>query len=141
MEQKIILIADDDPIILKLLEHDLTAAGYAVVQAQSGEAAIRLAKRIRPDLAILDIMMPGMDGGDVGQALKDDGATRHVPVIFLSSLVTKKDEVQEGPGTPDERILLAKPYDRDQLLGIIRSELYPGSPGDGRAALAAQTYS
>ena len=54
MEQKTILIADDDPVVLKLLAHDLTAAGYAVIQAENGEAAVRLAKRDRPDLVIFD---------------------------------------------------------------------------------------
>jgi len=116
VERKTILIADDDPVVLKLLEHDLTAAGYAVVQAQDGQAAVRLARRRQPDLVILDIMMPEMDGGDAGQALKDEPSTCNIPIVFLSSLVTASVDRQ------GEHVLLAKPYSPADLLQIVREE-------------------
>jgi len=116
VEQKTILVADDDPVVLKLLAHDLTAAGYVVIQAENGEAAVRLAKRERPDLVVLDIMMPGMDGGDAGQALKDDASTCHIPVVYLSSLVTTRVD-RKG-----EHVLLGKPYHPADLLEVVREQ-------------------
>jgi len=116
VERKTILIADDDPVILKLLEHDLMAAGYAVVQAQDGQAAVRLARQRQPDLVILDIMMPEMDGGDAGQALKDRLSTCNIPIVFLSSLVTASVDRQ------GEHPLLAKPYRHADLLQVVREQ-------------------
>ena len=117
MERKTILIADDDPVIRKLLNQHLTAAGYAVIQAPDGQAAVQLAQRQRPDLVILDIMMPKMDGGDAGQALKDAPSTSHIPIIFLSTLVTG------GVSREGEHTMVAKPYDLNDLLGVIREEI------------------
>jgi len=114
MDTKTILIADDDPVILRMLAAHLEAAGYAVVQANNGEAAVRLARRSQPDLIILDIMMPGMDGGDAGQALKDAPRTCNIPIVFLSSLVTTRVD-RRG-----EHTLLAKPYNHADLLEVVR---------------------
>jgi CheY-like chemotaxis protein len=117
MAQKTILIADDDPVIRKLLNQHLTAAGYSVVQAPDGKAAVQLAKAQQPDLVILDIMMPKMDGGDAGQALRDTPSTGHIPLIFLSTLVTA------GVSREGEHTMVAKPYDPATLLSVIREQI------------------
>ncbi len=122
MKQKTILIADDDPVIRRLLEHDLTTAGYEVIQAQDGETAIQSAKQEQPDLVILDIMMPGMDGGDVGQTLRGEPCTWDIPIVFLSSLVTTREQGGENAKGHDDYVLLAKPYRRDRLLRVVQRE-------------------
>ncbi|MFO7898165.1 MAG: response regulator [Planctomycetota bacterium] len=116
MQQKTILIVDDDPVTLKMLDNHLREAGYRVVQAKDGETAVRLARRKQPDLVILDIMMPGMDGGDVAQTLRDHPATAEIPVVFLSSLITRTVERR-----PDQ-VLLGKPYNHADLLQVVGEE-------------------
>ncbi|MFW6158300.1 MAG: response regulator [Planctomycetota bacterium] len=116
MEQKTILIVDDDSVTLKMLDNHLTQAGYRVIRAEDGQTAVRLARRKQPDLIILDIMMPGMDGGDVAQTLRDHPGTADIPVVYLSSLVTETVEK-----TADQ-VLLGKPCNKAALLQVAREE-------------------
>jgi len=96
MEDKTkILIVDDEPDVLRILEKRLTGNGYQVVSADSGYRALQMARKERPDLIILDIDMPDIDGGEVAARLKEEEATKHIPVIFLSCLVTPR-EMAEG---------------------------------------------
>jgi len=122
MANQKILIVDDDPIILTLLEHDLTGAGYDVVRAEAGQRALRLAQQEQPDLIILDIMMPGMDGGDVAENLASSPGTCNIPIIYLSSLVTPSEE---GGGTARTQVVLAKPYVIGKLLAAVRENIRP----------------
>ncbi|MDD4766730.1 MAG: response regulator transcription factor [Desulfotomaculaceae bacterium] len=87
-----ILVVDDDPKILKILQHTLTKEGFKVTTAASGEEALQTAKKSLPDLVLLDIMMPGMDGFETYQRLK---AIREVPVIILSA---RSDEIDKVVG-------------------------------------------
>lgn len=87
-----ILAVDDDPKILKILQHSLIKEGFEVVTAASGEEALQKARQNPPDLVILDIMMPGMDGFETYQRLKEQ---REVPVIILSA---RSDEVDRVVG-------------------------------------------
>jgi len=113
-EKKKILIADDNKPTLRILEAILSEAGYSVIQAASGTTALSLARSENPDLAILDIGMPGMDGIDVGLVMKKDPQTRHIPVIFLSSQVG--GEFKEGMDSLLAAIFLPKPIQKDLLL-------------------------
>jgi CheY-like chemotaxis protein len=119
--EKKILIADDDKPTLKILEAILSEAGYLVVQASSGKTALRLARRESPDLAILDIAMPGMDGIDVGIVMKKNPQTRRIPVIFLSSHVG--GEFKEGMDSLLAANFLPKPIQKDLLLKEIKRVL------------------
>jgi CheY-like chemotaxis protein len=83
--KKKILIVDDDRLALIILERILTDAGYTVVQATNGKDALAKAKEERPDLALLDIDMPEMDGIDLAASLKKDRQTQKIPIIFLSA--------------------------------------------------------
>lgn len=76
-----ILVVDDDPKILKILQHTLTKEGFKVITAASGEEALQTARQISPDLVLLDIMMPGMDGFETYQRLR--AIREEVPVIIL----------------------------------------------------------
>ena len=122
MEIKEILIVDDDKVILRTLEKILLSAGYSVIPLSLGREAIRIAKERSPDLIILDIMMPDMDGGDVAFILKNNPETKNIPIVFLSSLVTKREE--QSSSKKHGIYFIAKPFERDELLGQIRKYLY-----------------
>jgi two-component system sensor histidine kinase/response regulator len=118
MEKKDILIVDDDRVTLGTLEKILLEAGYSVIPISLGREAVKTAKDRSPDLIILDIMMPDMDGGDVAHILKNDPETRDIPIIFLSSLVTKKEK--QNSSRKHGLCFLAKPINRDELLKWVR---------------------
>jgi two-component system alkaline phosphatase synthesis response regulator PhoP len=121
-EKKKILIADDDRPTLKILEVMLLEAGYSVILAADGTLALSLARSEHPDLAILDIAMPGMDGLEVGLVMKREPQTRLIPVIFLSSQVG--GEFKEGMDSLLAANFLPKPIQRDLLLKEIKRVLW-----------------
>jgi DNA-binding response OmpR family regulator len=110
-----ILTVDDDPKILKILQHSLGKEGFEVITASSGEEALQKARQSSPDLVILDLMMPGMDGFETYQKLK---AQREVPIIILSARTDEVDRVvgfrmgvddyQTKPFSPTELALRVK---------------------------------
>ena len=113
-----ILIVDDEQDMLSLLEARLTNAGYLVETANNGETALRLVKSMKPDLILLDIMLPGIDGGEVHRILKSNPETKDIAVIFLSGLYTKNDEAKAGQSVGYDSI--AKPYESAELLEKIK---------------------
>jgi sigma-B regulation protein RsbU (phosphoserine phosphatase) len=88
-----ILIVDDNPVNLQVLLGTLNGRGYRLLVARDGATALDIARRARPDLVLLDVLMPGIGGFDVCRALKDDDALRDAPVIFLSALGDVGDKV------------------------------------------------
>ena len=116
-----ILLVDDDKVQLKMLEKSLSAKGFELAQATNGKEALYLAKTWNPDLIILDILMPEMDGGEIAGILKRFPVTQNIPIIFLTSLLSKHDEKFQ-PDSGD-RVYLAKPYEDDELLDKIRKLL------------------
>ena len=116
-----ILAVDDTPASLRLLTDILKAEGYEVRSAISGELALRAAASNPPELVLLDIRMPEMDGYEVCRRLKAQPATRDVPVIFVSA-VSETDEKVQGfeLGAVD---FVTKPYQRDELLARVRTHL------------------
>lgn len=120
MENKKILIVDDEKKVRELLELRLSAAGYNVIQAQHGEEGVEKAKKDLPDLILMDVMMPRMDGPEAVRCLGEDSATKDIPVIFLTAIITKDEEEGNDPfgihlDTKKHR-LLAKPFDGPSLL-------------------------
>jgi CheY-like chemotaxis protein len=121
---KTILVVDDDIITQNLLRSTLSQAGYSVVVASNGEEGISRASEQPPDLIVLDIIMPGMGGGDVAGFLQMNPETQKIPIIFLSSLIS---ENQKKPNSKrDAMIYLSKPYNRDELLNEIRKVFLGG---------------
>lgn len=116
-----ILAVDDTAASLRLLTDILKEEGYEVRSAISGELALRAAAGNPPELVLLDIRMPGMDGFEVCRRLKAQPATRDVPVIFVSA-VSETDEKVQGfeIGAVD---FVTKPYQRDELLARVRTHL------------------
>jgi DNA-binding response OmpR family regulator len=116
-----ILIVDDEPDLLTVLRFGLEAAGFEVVQASDGEQALGLARQLVPDLMILDLMLPRMDGYKVCRALKSDARYRGVPIFILSA----------RSGEPDRRMALdmgadevhTKPYDMKALIERVRARV------------------
>ncbi|MBN1622422.1 MAG: diguanylate cyclase [Endomicrobiales bacterium] len=121
MDKKKILIADDEKNILKLLEKILTEAGYEVFKASNGYEVLKLAKKVVPDLILLDIMMPHMGGREARVKLNDDIITAGIPVIFLTALNATGDKVKGLKLGVDDYI--TKPCDMDELLARIESAL------------------
>jgi CheY-like chemotaxis protein len=119
---KKILAVDDEDDVLKMLVKRLTNAGYAVVTAQNGKEGIRMAKSEKPDLIVMDINMPEMDGAQAGQILKNDPQTKHIPILYLTCLVTK-NEVEKTQNMIGGNYFIAKPYNPEELLMKIKTHL------------------
>ena len=116
-----ILAVDDTPASLKLLTDILKAEGYEVRSAINGELALRAAIANPPDLVLLDIRMPAMDGYEVCRRLKAQSVTRDVPVIFVSAVSETDEKVQGfGIGAVD---FVTKPYQREELMARVRTHL------------------
>ena len=115
---KIILVVDDDPDIVKIVESRLTANGYEAHTAHTGEEGLRKCRLIRPDAVILDLMMPDMDGSSVAHEMKDDPDTCNIPVIFLTGAV-KASEVPKSHKIGGQ-YFLAKPFKAEELLKMLQ---------------------
>ena len=112
-----VLVADDDPDILDLLTLNLECHGYQVHAAPDGEVAHRMAMELTPDLIVLDVMMPKMDGLEVLAALKAHPNTRDIPVVMLTAKASDSDVWQGWQAGADYYI--TKPFDLDELMRFI----------------------
>ena len=118
---KRVLIADDEPNIVASLEFLMEQAGYEVKVAASGQEALALVASFRPDLVLLDVMMPGKNGYEVCQRLKSDPATREVKVVMLSA---KGREVEVAKGLElGADAYVTKPFSTRDLVARIRDML------------------
>lgn len=116
-----IIVVDDDPIVRKLLKSWLEKAGYAVYLASEGEEGLSLAFKENPDVILLDVMMPKMDGFEVCRRLKDDPATKEIPVIFLSAKTESQDKVHGlEVGAAD---YINKPFDLAEVMARIEAHI------------------
>ncbi len=120
-DQPLVLIADDDADILGLVEFRLGAAGYEVARAEDGREALRLARELVPDLAVLDVMMPFLDGYEVTEQMRKDEAMEAIPVILLTARVQEAD-VQRGfdAGADD---YVKKPFSPQELRSRVQAVL------------------
>jgi DNA-binding response OmpR family regulator len=108
-----ILVVDDEPDILALLDQHLQEEGYVTRTAATGTEAVTMARAERPDLILLDVMMPGMSGFDVCNLLQDSAETRNIPVIFLTAVAeTPKKVMGLRLGAED---YVTKPFDLREL--------------------------
>lgn len=114
-----ILVVDDIPTNVRLLEAKLTAEYFEVITARNGEEALRLASQERPDIILLDVMMPGLDGFEVCRRLKLDPELTHIPVIMITALDQLSDRVQGLEAGADD--FLTKPFHDLPLFARVRS--------------------
>ena len=123
MDKNKILIVDDDEGISKLVKIILDGTGlYETNVENRSNRALRSVSEFRPDLILLDVDMPGLDGGDVARQIRDDSSLRHTPVIFFTSLVSKS-ELGHGMISRGGENFLAKPVDPDVLVRCVNGLL------------------
>lgn len=118
---KKILLVDDEPAIVQVIQARLKANGYEVVTAQDGQEGLNAARAEKPDLIILDVMLPKMDGFRVAQFLKLDDQYRHIPIMMLTARVQEEDKRMGEQAGADA--YLTKPFTSEDLLGKIREML------------------
>ncbi|WP_089935266.1 response regulator [Candidatus Entotheonella palauensis] len=116
-----ILVVDDEILIIKRMEALLMPRQYQLIHALHGEAALGLVPQEQPDLIILDVRMPGIDGFEVCRALKTNLETRLIPVILMTALGEVEDRVKGLEAGADD--FLTKPVNREELLARIQSLL------------------
>ncbi len=121
-----ILVVDDDPKIVSLLKRGLSYEGYTVDTASDGPEALAKAREREPDLVVLDIMMPGIDGVEVSRRLRQGG---DVPILMLTAKGTVADRVAGLDSGADD--YLVKPFDFDELLARVRALLRRRQPKEG----------
>ena len=120
-----ILVADDDPLSIKLLNFRLRSVGHEVISAVDGGEALEIATREKPDLVLLDIMMPVMNGFQVLRKLKLQEETKNIPVIMLTSKVQEKDVVFGLEAGAEDYI--TKPFSFAELNARVNRALAPRS--------------
>ena len=123
-----LLIVDDEPQVRKLLETLLQHEGYQTLSASSGEEALQLVAQQPPDLILLDVMMPGMDGYEVASQLKGDDTTAGIPIIMLSALSEQSARVSGLEAGAEE--FISKPVERVELWLRVRNLLRLKERGD-----------
>jgi len=116
-----ILVVDDVATNVRLLSGYLSREGYRVSVASDGEEALRSIEQLQPDLILLDVMMPGIDGFETCRRIRADEATRHIPVILVTALNELDHKVRGQEAGADD--FIAKPFDRDELIVRVRSML------------------
>jgi two-component system alkaline phosphatase synthesis response regulator PhoP len=124
MARRKILIIEDDRDIVEMLEYNLQEEGYETISALNGEKGISLAGKERPDLIILDIMLPVMDGFEVCRTLKNDDNVAHIPIIILSAKSQETDKVVGLELGADDYV--TKPFSPRELIARTRAILRRG---------------
>jgi len=120
--KKRILLVDDEATITRTLKLYLEATGAYEVRAENqGAAAIQTARAFKPDLILLDVVMPDIDGADVAAQLRSDETLKDTPIVFLTALVKKKEVVESG-GTIGGYPFIAKPLEPEQVIAVIESQ-------------------
>lgn len=118
--EKKVLVADDEQAITELVAFALEMEGYLVIQAPDGPEALRLVKEERPDLAMVDVMMPGLDGREVSRRIKSDPETADIPVLLFSAAPNPDLTQALADG------FMPKPFDVNQLVETVKRYIKDG---------------
>ncbi len=133
--ETVILIVEDSVSNLQLLEHLLAETGYRILTAVNGKSGVKTAVEEPPDLILLDIIMPGMDGYQVCERLKAIPETRHIPIIFLTARRATEDVVRGFKAGAVDYVF--KPFEKEELLARVHTHvLLKQTIADLRTALA-----
>ena len=114
-----ILVVEDDPIIRQTVEYSLKRAGFTVHAVADGNAALGAAKTVHPDLVLLDLMLPGMDGYEIAERLRTDD--KETAIVMVTALDTERDKVRGLDAGADDYI--TKPFSMEELLARVRANL------------------
>jgi DNA-binding response OmpR family regulator len=146
-ERRLVVVADDDRDILELVAFRLERADYEVVQASDGQQALRLVTELRPDLAVLDVMMPKLNGYEVTREIRRGEETQLIPVILLTARVQEADvadgfeagadDYVEKPFSPEElraRVQAILTLRAKRSTGALPAEPEPAGAGSSRSA-------
>jgi DNA-binding response OmpR family regulator len=120
-DQPVVLAADDDEDILALVTFRLERSGYTVLQARDGAEALELARAEKPDLAVLDVMMPKLDGLELTRRLRAEEATSRMPIILLTARAQDTDVQQGFDAGADDYI--RKPFSPQELRSRVQAML------------------
>ncbi len=120
-DKQVVLVADDADDIRDLVAFRLDRAGYEVLRAGDGQQALDLARERRPDLAVLDVMMPKLTGYDVTRELRADAATSRIPVILLTARVQEADVARGFEAGADDYV--KKPFSPQELKARVQAVL------------------
>lgn len=121
MSKQTILVVDDEQDLLDLIEYNLRQEGYSVLKAENGKDGIQMAKEHMPDLVLLDIMMPQMDGIEVCDRMREDSTLSHIPIIFLTARSDEKTEIEGLNKGADD--FITKPISTTKLVSRIKAVL------------------
>jgi two-component system alkaline phosphatase synthesis response regulator PhoP len=116
-----ILVVDDDPQILRLLQAYLGQAEFSVLTANDGESAWQLIRRERPDLVVLDLMLPGRDGWDITRRVRADEQLANMPIVLLTARVDDRDKIEGFELGADDYI--TKPFNAPEVVARVRAVL------------------
>ena len=120
-----VLVIDDDPVMVRLASNLLKNDGYEVIQAYNGKEGLRKAQEEKPNLVLLDILMPDLDGKEVARRLRADPLTADIPIVFMTVTIDLKTD--KGDQTIDiDRFSFrgfAKPIHNRKILSVIRKEI------------------
>jgi len=121
MSQAKILIVDDEPDLAETVRFSLELEGYSVLVATNGEEGLNVARQEKPDLILLDLMLPKLDGYKVCRLLKFDERYKSIPILMLTAKTQEKDKILGKETGANE--YLTKPFDMDELMAKIKSYL------------------
>lgn len=121
MDQKTILVIEDDDIVAQTIEHCLRREGFRVILGQNGVEGLQLARRHQPNLVVLDIIMPGMDGLTVCKQMRQDPLIADTPVLMLTAKSNDEDKVKGFMAGADD--YLSKPFNVDEFILRVRAIL------------------
>lgn len=123
MAKKHLLIVDDDPLIARMYENKMQVDGYDVAVASNGEEALLAVRRKKPDLMLLDVMMPKMNGVETLKALKGDAETKNIPIIILTNLGDNPDDIEKAKSLGALDYLVKSKISLKELSERVKKEL------------------
>ena len=126
MKEKKIVVVEDEPDLVDVVTYNLEREGYSVLASQRGDEGLNLIRSEAPDLVLLDLMLPGMDGLSICRQMKSDSSTKEIPIIIASAKGEESDVVIGLEMGADD--YLAKPFSPRELLARIRAVLRRGAP-------------
>lgn len=121
MEKKKILVVDDEVDLVKTIQFALELEGYKVLVSYNGEDALNQARKENPDLILLDIMLPKLDGYKVCRLLKFDEQYKHIPILMMTAKTQEKDKLMGKETGANEYI--TKPFDMEELMEKVKTYL------------------